>query len=159
MLGQSSNIGARSTTLAWGWPLRLRHPQGRSCASYMTFRDYCNKRNSPNLSLGQRKSAGALPAYIHDNVIGMMAIIGNAWARAKKRILIASVPFFLCHGWLSLLIIRSTIALACRLLASCPTIFQASFSSSRFCGCALADGEACGAMPRRLPSVVGTGSV
>ena len=69
------------------------------------------------------------------------------------------MSFFPCHAWLSLLIIRLKIALACELLASCPTFLQASSSFSKFWGCALADDKVCGAMPGRLPSVVGTGGV
>ena len=38
-------------------------------------------------------------------------------------------------------------------------ILQALLFFFRFCGCALADGEACGAMPGRLSSVVGIGGV
>ena len=48
MLGWSSNISAGSITLAQGQPLRLRHPRGRSRASHITLKDYCNKRNNPN---------------------------------------------------------------------------------------------------------------
>ena len=85
MLCQSSNIGARSATLAWGQPLRLRPLLSRLRASHVTFRDYYNKRNSLNISLGQKKSTGALPAYIHDNAIRMMAIMIDNVGKSKER--------------------------------------------------------------------------
>ena len=85
MLGQSSNINARSATLAWCWPLRLRHPKGRLRASHVTLKNYCNKQNSFNIFSGQRKSAGALPAYIHDNSIKMIAIVSDRVGKNKAR--------------------------------------------------------------------------
>ena len=60
----TSNIGTRSSTLAWGWPLQLRHARNKSYASQVILRNYCNKRHSPNISLGLRKLAGALLAYM-----------------------------------------------------------------------------------------------
>ena len=48
MSGRSSDIGAGSATLARGRPSRPRHPRGRSRASHVTLKDYCDKRNSPN---------------------------------------------------------------------------------------------------------------
>ena len=60
----ASNIGTRSATLVWGWPLQLRHTQGRSHASHVIPKDYYNKRNSPNIFPGLRKAAGTLPAYM-----------------------------------------------------------------------------------------------
>ena len=88
MLGWSFDICAGLATLARGWPLRLHYLQGRSRASHMTLRDYCNKRNSLNIFLGQWKSAGASPAYIHDvgyNAIKMMAIVGDSVSKGKNK--------------------------------------------------------------------------
>ena len=103
-----------------------------------------HKRNSPNISLGQRKSAGALPAYIHDDAIRMITIIGDSVGKSKEK-----DPCSVCVIlFLSCLVVPSHHQVdnrsKCGLLASCLTIFQASLSSSRFCGCALAGGEAHG---------------
>ena len=87
MLGHF-NIGVGSATLAWGWPLRLRPPQGKSCASHLFTKNYCNKRNSPNIFLRQRKSAGALLAYIHDvecDAIKMIAIVNKSVGKSKSK--------------------------------------------------------------------------
>ena len=55
----------------------------------MTLRDYYNKRNSLNISPEQRKSAGALPAYIHNveyDAIKMMAIVSNSVDKSKSKL-------------------------------------------------------------------------